>query len=86
LLAAETYYRAQFEIVSKCVMLATIGGVWYNCINQWIRRPGDHRRVFIYNNFMEMMVQGIDVPGIAIGVTLIVIPFFFLFFRKICRK
>jgi hypothetical protein len=83
LLQAETYYRSHFEIVSKCVMIATIAGVWYNCINQWLRNV---RRVFIYKDFTDMMLRGFDVPGIAIGITLIVIPFWTVIFRKVCRK
>ena len=80
LLCAQTHFRSYFEIISKCVMIATMGGVWYNCLNQWFRND---RRVIIYQNFGEMLEDGIEVPGLTIGITLIIIPLVSVMFKKL---
>ena len=61
-------------------MIATMGGVWYNCLNQWFRND---RRVIIYQNFGEMLEDGIEVPGLTIGITLIIIPLVSVMFKKL---
>jgi hypothetical protein len=36
-LRARTHFRSHIEIIAKCVMLSTMGGVWYVCLKEWYR-------------------------------------------------
>ena len=67
-LKARSHYRAHLEIVAKCIMLATLGAVWYTCLKEWYRNDA---RVIIYYDIEDSLTRGNRLPVLFIGIALL---------------